>query len=87
MQEAVRNVKDYFKRERLGQTWPKRASTPFCREYPPEVDMTKELGDDKASFYQSQIGVLRWMVEIGRIDIITEVSMLALCVTAPRAGH
>ena len=25
----------------------------------------------------SQIGVLRWMVELGRVDIITEVSMLA----------
>jgi hypothetical protein len=49
--------------------------------------MNKELGDNEASFYQSQIGVLHWMVEIGRIDIITEVSMLASCVAAPRAGH
>ena len=29
------------------------------------------------NYYQTQIGVLRWMVEFGRIDIITEVSMLA----------
>ena len=87
VQEAVRNVKDYFKRERPGQSWPKRASTPFQHEYRPEVDITKELNDDEASFFQSQVGVLRWMVEIGRVDIITEVSMLASCMAAPRDGH
>ena len=27
------------------------------------------------------------MVEIGRVDIITEVSMLASCLAAPRQGH
>jgi hypothetical protein len=87
VQEAVKNVKDYFRRERPGQLWPKRASTPYPREYRPEVDMSEELGDDEASFFQSQIGVLRWMVEIGQVDIITEVLMLASCVAAPRKGH
>jgi hypothetical protein len=29
VQEAVRNVKDYFQRERSGHLWPKRAPTPF----------------------------------------------------------
>jgi Reverse transcriptase (RNA-dependent DNA polymerase) len=87
VQEAVRNVKDYFKRERPSHIWPKRAPTPFPRDYKPELDISPELGDDEASFFQSQIGVLRWMVEIGRIDIITEVSMLASCVAAPRQGH
>jgi hypothetical protein len=87
VQEAVRNVKDYYRRERPGQGWPKHASTPFQRDYRPETDLSKELGEDEASFFQSQIGVLRWMVEIGRLDIITEVSMLASCVAAPREGH
>ena len=35
----------------------------------------------------SQIGVLRWMVELGRVDIITEVSMLAPQLANPREGH
>ena len=41
------------------------------------MDVSPELGHEDASFYQSQIGVLRWMVEMGRIDIITEVLLLA----------
>jgi hypothetical protein len=58
VQEAVRNVKDYYRRKRPGQGWPKRASTPFPREYRPEIDLTKELSDDDASFFQSQVEVL-----------------------------
>ena len=45
------------------------------------------LKDEDASYYQQQIGVLRWMVELGRVDILTEVSMLAAYSTAPRLGH
>eukprot|EP00978_Attheya_sp_CCMP212_P021100 scaffold61252_cov61-Attheya_sp.AAC.3 len=35
-------------------------------------NISKELGSEEASYYQSQIGILRWMVEVGRVDIITE---------------
>jgi hypothetical protein len=87
VQEAVRNVKDYFQRERSGYLWPKRAPTPFPGEYKPKLDVTGRLSDNEASFFQSQIGVLRWMVKIGRIDLITEVSMLASCVAAPQRGQ
>ena len=40
----------------------------------PETDMTDPLDPDRASYYQTMIGVMRWMVEIGRIDIDTECS-------------
>jgi hypothetical protein len=40
-----------------------------------------------ANFYQSHIGILRWCVELGRIDIITEVSMLSTYFCLPREGH
>ena len=45
------------------------------------------MTSDQASFYQTQIGVLRWCVELGRIDIIMEVSELALYLALPREGH
>jgi hypothetical protein len=38
-------------------------------------------------YYQQQIGVLQWLVELGRINICTEVSMLAAFAAAPRMGH
>jgi predicted metal-dependent HD superfamily phosphohydrolase len=33
------------------------------------------------------IGILRWAVELGRIDIATEVSMMAAYAAAPRQYH
>ncbi len=38
-----------------------------------ELDTTPTLNPELSSWYASLIGMLRWMVEIGRVDIITEV--------------
>jgi hypothetical protein len=40
-----------------------------------------------AIFFQTQIGILCWSVELGRIKIITEVSMLSNYLCLPREGH
>ena len=40
-----------------------------------------------ASYYMSLIGVLRWMVELGRVDICLEVSMMSSHMAMPREGH
>jgi hypothetical protein len=45
--------------------------------YKSEVDVSPELSTEMANFYQSQVGVLRWIIEMDRLDISTEVSMLA----------
>jgi hypothetical protein len=55
--------------------------------YKPELDVSAELDAEMANFYQSQVGVLRWIIEMGRLDITTEVSMLAAHMAAPREGH
>ena len=55
--------------------------------YRPEIDISAELGDDKATQYQQMIGILRWSIELGRIDIITEVSLLSSFNVNPREGH
>jgi hypothetical protein len=34
--------------------------------------------DELANYYQQQIGMLRWAVELGRINICTEVSMMGI---------
>jgi hypothetical protein len=33
------------------------------------------------------IGILRWIVELGRVDICCEVSMMSSCLALPRIGH
>ena len=60
---------------------------PFARDYRPELDVTKELGPEDVTFYQSQVGIARWMVELGRIDAIAEILMLASHLAMPREGH
>ena len=87
VQEAVRNVKEYLQREYDGRTLIQRGSGAYVKDYRPELDISEELGSEEASYYQSQIGILRWMVELGRVDIITEVSMLASQMALPRRGH
>jgi len=39
------------------------------------------------TFYQHLVGVLHWIVELGRVDLITEVSVLAGYLASPRDGH
>jgi hypothetical protein len=51
------------------------------------MDVTPELSPVMANYYQTQIGIFRWCVELGRIDIVTEVSLLSSHVCLPREGH
>jgi hypothetical protein len=84
VQEAVANAEAYYLK-RYNLKFPKKVSSPFPSGYRPEMDITPVLKEDDASYYQSQIGVLRWIVEIGRIDIIVEVlSLLASQLALPR---
>ena len=85
VQGAVSNVEEYLKSREA--KLPSRASTPLGIGYRPELDTSDELGDEDAAYYQSLIGILRWMVELGRIDITCEVSMMASHMALPREGH
>ena len=63
------------------------APNPFVGGYRPETDMTDPLDPDRAPYYHTMVGVMRWMVEIGRIDIATECSLLSSHLAYPREGH
>lgn len=60
---------------------------PYPKEYRPEIDISEELDDQGIHRYQELIGILRWAIELGRIDIMTEVSCLSQHMCAPRVGH
>lgn len=55
--------------------------------YAPELDGTPELNSDDMQFYQELIGMLRWATEVGRVDILHEVSILSQYQAMPREGH
>ena len=56
---------------------PNKADTPLTTTYRPELDVSRELNVADASYYQSLIGILRWIVELGRVDVCLEVSMMS----------
>ena len=85
VQAAVANVEDYLKKH--GKSLPTKASAPISNGYRPEIDVTPELDVKEAAYYQSLIGILRWIVELGRADICVEASMMASCMALPRRGH
>ena len=56
-------------------------------DYAPETDQTDFLTQDLASYYQSLIGIMQWMVRFRQVDIPTEVSMLSSHLAMPHKGH
>ena len=84
--EAISNVEKWLA-DRGMYLKRKSAKSVLPSSYRPELDDTKYLDQEHVSYYQEQIGVLRWMVELGRVDICCEVSMLAAYCAAPRKGH
>ena len=84
IKEAVSNCKKHLKENYDGRyTLPTQAANPFLMGYEPELDETPALDPDRATYYQSIIGIMRWMCEIGRIDIATKVSLLSLHLAYP----
>ena len=81
VQEAISNVEKYLSKK--GLALKKRASTPIAADYSPEIDGSPELSETDSTYYQSLIGILRWIV----MDICTEVSMLSSYVAMPREGY
>ena len=50
---------------------------PLPSNYQPELDQSGELSADMISRYLQLIGILRWAVEISRIDVFTEVTIMS----------
>ena len=46
-----------------------------------------ECNEDKGSFYQKLIGVLRWIIELGIIYFAFDVSALSIYLAFPGTGH
>jgi hypothetical protein len=86
VQEAIKNTEKYI-RNNGAQMLRSKTRSPMETNYRPELDVSPLLPPEKANYYQSQLGILRWIVELGRIDIATEVSMLTAHNALPRQGH
>ena len=63
----VANVTESLNKK--GLRLPSKCVTPLANGYRPEVDTIPELKADDLQYYQELIGVLRWAIEISRLDI------------------
>ena len=64
-----------------------KINSPLSNDYRPELDSSPELGVYGGACYQSLIGILQWMVDLGRIDICCELSMMSSQLALPREGN
>ena len=60
---------------------------PLTINYHPEIDISQDIDPQDASYYQFLIGILRWIVELGQVDICVEVYMMYSHVALTRQGH
>lgn len=85
VKRAVKDVETEL--EKVGKRLPTKVTTPLGAGYRPELDQTAELDARRCTYYQGLIGILRWMCELGRIDILVDVSLMSRFMTTPREGH
>ena len=66
---------------------PLKCDTPMATTYNLVKDVNKELNVDILQAYQEMIRILRSVVEIYRVDILLEVSLLSSYLALPRVRH
>ena len=87
VKNAVDVIEGLLQEDGEGYVLKANAKNPFPTGYRPELDVTEELNDILTTRFMQMIGILRWSVELGRIDIFLEVSLLSQYQACPRLGH
>ncbi|KAG7370061.1 reverse transcriptase RNA-dependent DNA polymerase [Nitzschia inconspicua] len=69
VKNSIRVVEDLLKEDGQGYVLKRNCKSPLPLGYKPELDISPELGPQLLSRFQQLIGILRWAIELGRIDI------------------
>jgi hypothetical protein len=80
LKEAIKGV------ERMFGSLKKHSHPEETRDHP-ELDESKVMDDDGHRKYQMLMGILVWLVVIGRIDVAHATSSLLRFTACPRKGH
>ena len=84
-QDTVKNIEEYL-RQKVKSLSAKGVDV-LTKKYSPEIDISEELGAQEASYFQYLIGILLWIIELGRVDICTDTSMMSSHITLPQRGN
>ena len=86
LKEALRIVKETLSKS--GVKVSGRGRQPYSSlSYRPELDTSAFCNPEQHNMYHGLIGMLRWLIELGRLDINLEVSQLSTYLASPRIGH
>ena len=66
---------------------PTKCVTPTIYKYWPDKDKPFELIGEEITYCQELIGILRWAIEVGREDILLDVTLLSSQFSSPPKRH
>ena len=81
IEEVERELKTADKR------LPTKTRTPLGTGYRPELDQSMELDAKGQNYYQGLIGVLWWICELGRLNLLVLVSLMSRYLAQTRVGQ
>ena len=86
MEKYVRDAVDNFEQNlaKSNQRLPTCCKTPIMSGYWRENDTSTKLKTKGVTQYQDMVGVLRWVVELGRVDILLETALMSTYLALPR---
>ena len=82
VKSAIENIEQTL--AETNQCLPTKCRTPLSSGYRPELDTSPELKTKGLQRYQELIGILCWAVELGRVDILLETSLMSTHLALPR---
>ena len=87
VKNSILVVEQLLEEDGEGYVLKSNARNPFPTGYKLEINITNELDQTLASRFMQLIGILRWAVEIGCINIYLETSLLSQYQANPHFGH
>jgi hypothetical protein len=87
VKNAIKTVEGLLAEDGEGYVLKNKAKNPFPMNYQPKLNVLNELGPELSSRCLQLIGIVRWVIELGHINIHHEVSLLSQYQANPRVGH
>ena len=79
---AIENIEQTL--AETNQRLPTKCRTPLSSGYRPELDNSPELKTEGLQRYQELVSIWHWAVELGRVDILLETSLISTHLALPR---
>ena len=83
---STKNCKRCIKKIRI-ENKGKGTQLYFTLTYRPELDITHFCDPEQHNIFMMIVGMMRWLIELGRIDILLETSQLSSYLASPRIGY